>query len=107
MTDTTNLTNVVQVDDKNGNFYWICDVPGHVTDVVTDVLVPNNVISASEITSDGARGGNVLINADDVGTDAVREVTITGDSSVATGTVKLIIRFSGNAAGMGSGHEDL
>ncbi len=101
MTDTTNLTNVVQIDDRAGNHYWICDVPGHITGTVTDVLVPNSVISASQIT-DGATAGTVTITDDDSGTDTVQAVTIA--TSVATGTIKLIIRFSGSAAGMGSGH---
>ncbi len=101
MTDTTNLQNVVHVDDRNGNHYWICDVY-HTTGTATDVLVPDNVIGASQIVVDGSRGGDVQVTADDDDADSVREVTLA--AGVETGLIKLIIRFSGSAAGMGSGH---
>lgn len=100
MVDTTNLLNVITVDDRNGNHYWICDV-WHTTGADTDILVPNNVISAAEIPADGTTAVTVEVHADDVTTDSLREVSI--DTAVATGLKKLIIRFSGTA-GMGSGH---
>ena len=104
MVDVTVLQNVTMVDDRNGNHFWIFDVY-HTTGTATDVLVPNSVLSAAEIPSTGARSGDIQVTADDSGTDAVREVTIA--SGEATGTKKLIVRFAGSAAGMGSGHEDL
>jgi hypothetical protein len=101
MTDTTNLQNVVQVDDRAGNHYWICDVY-HTTGAATDILVPNSVVSAAELKADGTRGGDVSITADDDGADSVREVSIaTGET---TGLKKIVIRFGGSGAGMGSGH---
>jgi hypothetical protein len=103
MTDTTNLLNVITVDDRNGNHYWICDVY-HVYGADTDILVPNNVISAAEIPADGTTAVVVEVHADDGTNDYVREVSI--DTAVATGMKKLIIRFSGTA-GMGAGHGDL
>ena len=96
-------TNVTVVDDRAGNHFWIFDVD-HTTGTATDVLVENSVISAAELTEDGTRGGDISITADDSATDAVREVTIA--SGVATGTIKLVVRFAG-VAGTGSGHEDL
>ncbi|KKN92397.1 hypothetical protein LCGC14_0208880 [marine sediment metagenome] len=101
MTDTTALQNVIQVDDKNGNHFWICDVY-HTTGTATDVLVPNSVLAASQIADSGARSGDIQVTTDDSATDSVREVTIA--SGVATGLIKLVIRFSGSAAGIGSGH---
>jgi hypothetical protein len=100
MTDTTNLLNVITVDDRNGNHYWICDVY-HVTGTDTEVLVPDSVLSAAQIPDGAANGGSVTID-DDVTTDSTKEVVVA--SAIATGLVKLIIRFSGSAAGMGSGH---
>jgi hypothetical protein len=73
----------------------------HTLNAATDILVPNCVVGASEITNDGSRGADVQVTADDVATDSVREVTIA--SATPTGLIKLIIRFSGSAAGMGSG----
>jgi hypothetical protein len=104
MTDTTNLLNVVHVDDRNGNHYWICDVY-HTYGSDTDILVPNSCISAAQIPDDGTTAVVVEVHADDDKDDFVREVSI--DTAVATGLIKLIIRFSGSAAGMGSGHGDL
>ncbi len=101
MVDTTALQNVVQVDDRAGNHYWICDV-SHTTGTATDILVPNSALSASEIAPTGARSGDIQVTADDDVDDSVREVTIA--SCESTGLKKLIIRFSGSAAGMGSGH---
>jgi hypothetical protein len=101
MTDTTNLLNVIQVDDKNGNHYWICDVY-HTTGADTDVLVPNSVISAAEIPPGASTAGTVTIENDDSATETVQAVVI--DTGESTGLKKLIIRFSGSAAGMGSGH---
>ena len=95
--------NVVVVDDRKGNTYWIFDV-WHVTGDTTDIVVENGVISASELTADGTRGGNILVTADESATDAAREVTI--PSGESTGLKKIVIRFGG-AAGSGSGHEDL
>jgi hypothetical protein len=100
MVDTTNLLNVVHVDDRNGNHYWICDV-WHTTGADTEVLVPDSVLSAAQIPDSAANGGSVTID-DDVATDSTKEVVVA--SAIATGLVKLIIRFSGSAAGMGSGH---
>ena len=100
MVDTTNLQNVVQIDDRNGNHYWICDV-FHTTGADTDVLVPDSVLGASEITADGSRGADVQVTADDDAADSVREVTIA--TGTPTGLIKLCIRFGGTA-GMGSGH---
>jgi len=103
MGDTTNLLNVIHVDDRNGNHYWICDVY-HTYGEDTDILVPNNVISAAEIPADGTTAVTVEVQADDDGGDYLREVSI--DTAVATGLKKLIIRFAGTA-GMGAGHGDL
>jgi hypothetical protein len=63
------------------------------------------VISAAEIPADGTTAVTVEVHADDDGDDFLREVSI--DTAVATGLKKLIIRFAGSAAGMGSGHGDL
>ena len=96
--DTTALLNVVHVDDRNGNHYWICDV-WHTTGTDTDIAVPNSVLSAAQIPDGAANGGSVTI--DDDTADQVKEVVVA--AAIATGLVKLIIRFSGSAAGMGSG----
>ena len=103
MADITVLTGVTQVDDRNGNHYIIADVP-HTTGTATDVQVQNNIISASELTLDGTRGGDVTVTADDSATDFIREVTIASGES--TGTKKIIFRYAGTA-GIGSGHGDL
>ena len=99
MADLTILTGVTQVDDRNGNHYIIADVP-HTTGTATDVQVQNNIISAAELTTDGTRGGDVSVTADDSATDQLREVTIA--SGVTTGIKKIIFRYSGTA-GVGSG----
>jgi hypothetical protein len=103
MADVRILTGVTMVDDRNGNHYWICDVY-HTTGAATDILVPNNVISGSELTLDGTRGGDVSLTADDSATDAEREITIA--SGEATGLKKIVLRFAGTA-GMGGGRVDL
>ena len=96
-------TNVTVVDDRAGNHFWIFSV-SHVNGADTDILVENSVLSASELTADGTRGGDVSVTADDSATDAVREITIaTGE---ATGTKMIVARFAG-VAGTGSGHENL
>ena len=95
--------NVVQVDDRAGNHYWIFDV-FHTTGTATDILVENSVISAAELSADGTRGGDISVTADDSATDAVREVTIA--SGETTGTKKIVVRLGG-VAGTGSGKEDL
>ena len=96
-------TNVTVVDDRAGNVYWICDV-FHTTGDTTDIQVENSVISASELTEDGTRGGDITVTSDESATDAIREVTI--PSGVTTGKKKIVIRFGG-VAGSGSGREDL
>jgi len=101
MADTTAITNVTHVDDRAGNHYWIGNV-FHTTGTVTDVLVPNSILSASHLSEDGTRGADISITDDDDATDSVREVTIA--SGTATGSLKIVFRFSGSAAGMGSGH---
>ena len=105
--DTTALLNVVHVDDRNGNHYWICDV-WHTTGTDTDVLVPNSVLSAAQIPDGAANGGSVTItnDTDSTAQESVQKEVVVA-SAIATGLVKLIIRFSGSAAGMGSGHADL
>ncbi len=103
-TTTTALQNVVYVDDRNGNHYWIFDVY-HTTGTDTNIEVPHSILSAAEVPSGAATAVDVTIIADDDATDAVREIQI--DTAVATGLIKIIARFSGSAAGMGSGHEDL
>ena len=96
-------TNVTVVDDRAGNHFWIFSV-FHTNGADTDILVENSVLSASELTADGTRGGDISITADDSATDAEREITIaTGET---TGTKLIVARFSG-VAGSGSGHEDL
>ncbi len=97
--DTTALLNVIQVDDKNGNHFWICDVY-HTTGTDTDVAVPDSVLSAAQIPDSASNGGSVTID-DDSDSDNVKEVVVA--SAIATGLVKLVIRFSGSAAGIGSG----
>ena len=103
MADITILTGITQVDDRNGNHYVIADVP-HTNNTATDIQVANNIISASELTLDGTRGGDISVTADDSATDALREVTIASGES--TGIKKIVFRYSGTA-GSGSGHEDL
>ena len=96
-------TNVTVVDDRAGNHFWIFSVFHDGTNA-TDILVENSVLSASELTADGTRGGDVTITPDDVATDAVREITIA--SGETAGTKMIVARFAG-VAGTGSGHEDL
>ncbi len=103
-TTTTALLNVVQIDDRAGNHYWIFDVY-HTTGTDTNIEVPHSIVSAAQIPTGAATAGDVTIIADDTATDAVREIQI--DTTVGTGLIKLIAKFTGSAAGMGSGHEDL
>ena len=95
--------NVTVVDDRNGNHFWIFTIH-HVTGADSDVQVEHSCISASELTSDGTRGANVVVSTDDTTTDAVKELTF--PSASATGDYLLVARFGGSA-GSGSGHEDL
>ena len=97
-THITLLQNVIQVDDKIGNHYWIFDVP-HVTGTDTNIEVPMTILSAAEIPVDGTTARDVTIITDETANDALREIQI--DTGVATGLIKIIARFRGSPAGMG------
>jgi len=99
-TTITLIKNVVTCDDRNGNHYWIFDVP-HVTGTDTNVEVPNTILSAAQVPDSAATAGDVTI-VNTSSNDAVREIQI--DTGETTGTKKIIARFRGSPAGMGSGH---
>jgi hypothetical protein len=94
--------NVLQVDDRAGNHYWIFTVQH---DGANDSLVEvdNSCISASIIGLVATTAGTCTVA--DTAANAVKEVTI--DSGVAAGLVTVIARFSGSAAGSGSSKLDL
>lgn len=94
--------NVIQVDDRAGNHYWIFTVH-HTTGANTDIEVDNSVVSAAEIPASGT-GGTVTITADDSATDGKREITI--DTGEATGTKTIVARFIGSGAGSSSSKLD-
>ncbi len=95
--------NVLQVDDRAGNHYWIFTVQ-HVTGSDSLVIVDNSCISASIIGVVATTAGTCTVADTDSTNDYVKEVTI--DSGVATGLVTVIARFSGSAAGSGSSKID-
>ena len=99
-TTVTLIKNVVQVDDREGNHYWIFDVD-HVTGTDTNIEVPQSILSAAEVPAGAATAVDVTIITDVSSTDAVREIQI--DTGVASGTKKIIARFRGSPAGMSSG----
>ncbi len=100
----TLIKNVVQCEDKEGNFYWIFDIL-HTTGTDTNIEVPHTILSAAEVPSGGSRGGDVTIISDVTANDAVREIQI--DTGETTGVKKIIARFRGSPAGMGAGTEAL
>ena len=95
--------NLVQVDDRKGNHYWIFEVQH---DGANDslVIVDNSCISASIIGLVATTAGTCTVADTDSSNDYVKEVTI--DSGVAAGTVTVIARFSGSAAGSSSSKID-
>ena len=95
--------NVLQVDDRSGNHYWIFTVQ-HVTGADSLVIVDNSCISASIIGVVATTAGTCTVADTDSSNDYVKEVTI--DSGVATGLVTVIARFSGSAAGSSSSKID-
>jgi hypothetical protein len=95
--------NVLQVDDRAGNHYWIFTVQ-HVTGADSLVEVDNSCISASIIGVVATTSGTCTVADADSTNDYVKEVTI--DSGIATGLVTVIARFSGSAAGSGSSKID-
>ena len=102
-TTVTLIKNVVTCDDRNGNHYWIFDVD-HVTGTDTNIEVPQGVLSAAEIPTGAATAGDVTI-VNTTSNDAVREIQI--DTGETTGLKKIIARFRGSPAGMGSATEAL
>ena len=104
MANTRNLIkNVVQSEDREGDHYWIFDVL-HTTGTDTNIEVPQSILSAAEVPTGTARGGDVTIVNTTSG-DAVREIQI--DTGETTGIKKIIARFRGSPAGMGSATEAL
>lgn len=98
--------NVVQVDDRAGNHYWIFSVY-HTTGTDTTIDVDNSCISASIIGTVATTAGTCTV-ADSNSSAAsytTKEVTI--DTGIATGTVTVIARFSGSAAGSSSSKNDV
>ncbi len=96
----TALRNVIKVDDKEGNHYWIFDIL-HTSGDDTNIEVPTTILSAAEIPSGAATAGDVTIVADVTSGDGLREIQI--DTGEATGIKKIIARFRGTPAGMGGG----
>jgi hypothetical protein len=94
--------NLVQVDDRAGNHYWIFTVE-HDGSNDSLVQVDNSCISASIIGLVATTAGTCTVANTDTG-DAVKEVTV--DSGIAAGTVTVIARFSGSAAGSSSSKID-
>jgi len=102
---TLKPSNVVQVDDRAGNHYWIFTVyHGTSGSANTTVEVDNSCYGASELKADGTRGGNVTVADADSTNDYVKEVTIA--SSEANGTKTIVARFMGSAAGPSSSKID-
>jgi hypothetical protein len=93
--------NVLQVDDRAGNHYWIFTVQ-HVTGSDSLVEVDNSCISASIIGLVATTAGACTVA--DAAANAVKEVTVA--SAVASGLVTVIARFSGSAAGSSSSKID-
>lgn len=98
----TLLRNVIKVDDKEGNHYWIFDVP-HTNGTDTNIEVPSTILSAAEVPPDAATAVDVTVIDDVTSEDALREIQI--DTNVATGVYKIIARFRGTPAGMGGSFE--
>jgi hypothetical protein len=92
------IQNLLTCEDRQGNHYWIFDIL-HTTGDDTNIEVPQCVLSAAEIPADAATAVDVTI-VNTTSNDAVREIQI--DTAVATATYKIIARFRGSAAGMGS-----
>ncbi len=95
--------NVVQADDRAGNHYWIFSVY-HTTGTDTTINVDNSCISASIIGVVATTSGSCTVADTDSSNDYSKEVTI--DTGIATGTVTVIARFSGSAAGSSSSKID-
>ncbi len=95
--------NLVQVDDRKGNHYWIFDV-NHVSGADSLVIVDNSCISASIIGVVATTAGTCTVADTDSTNDYVKEVTVA--SATATGVVTVIARFSGSAAGSSSSKID-
>ena len=96
----TAVRNVIKVDDKEGNHYWIFDIL-HTSGDDTNIEVPTTILSAAEIPSGAATAGDVTIVADVTAGDGLREIQI--DTGEATGVKKIIARFRGSPSGMGGG----
>lgn len=95
--------NVVHVDDRAGNHYWIFTV-SHVTGTVTTINVDNSCAGASEIQAAITRSGDITVADADATNDFVKEVTIA--SGETTGIKTIIARFVGSAAGSSSSKID-
>jgi hypothetical protein len=92
------IKNLLTCEDRNGNHYWIFDIL-HTTGDDTNIEVPVNILSAAEIPASAVTAVDVTI-VNTTANDAVREIQI--DTAVASGVKKIIARFRGSAAGMGS-----
>ena len=95
--------NVVQVDDRAGNHYWIFSCY-HTTGTDTTINVDNSCISASLIGTATTTAGTCTVADTDSSNDYSKEVTI--DTGETTGTKTVIARFSGSAAGSSSSKID-
>ncbi len=108
------------VDTGDGNFYEIYTVV-HVTGTTTDIAVPDACVSAAvlgdDITStvvpvqetstsagitvrNQTSGASGLSFGDWAAADGHKQVTI--HSGAASGTYRVVVRFIGNAAGIGT-----
>jgi hypothetical protein len=95
--------NLVQVDDRKGNHYWIFEL-NHVTGTDSTVNVDNSCISASLIGTAATTAGTCTVADTDSSNDYSKEVTV--DSGEATGLKTVIARFTGSAAGSSSSKID-
>jgi len=108
------------VDTLDGNFYEIYTV-NHVTGTTTDIAVPDACVSAACLQDDltasttpvqetstsagitvrnQTSGASGLSFGDWATNDGHKQITI--HSGVATGTYRVVARFVGNAAGIGT-----